>query len=104
MVSGDSWRYLLVEDPIPAGAEQIERSDLYELVNPPPWWSYWGRRELRDDRAAFFDYWFQKNAEFIHLMKITSAGHFQVSPARVEPMYQPEMSAQTGGTDVEVAP
>ena len=39
-VSGGKWKYLLVEDPIPAGAEFIERDDLYELKTKPDWWSF----------------------------------------------------------------
>ena len=36
-VTGSTWRYLLVEDPIPAGAEFIERDDLYKLKDQPAW-------------------------------------------------------------------
>ncbi len=39
-VTGSDWRYLLAEDPIPAGTEFIERDNLYQLRNRPPWWQY----------------------------------------------------------------
>ena len=30
-VTGDKWKYLMIEDPIPAGTEFVEHDDLYEL-------------------------------------------------------------------------
>jgi len=46
-LSGSLWRYLLIEDPIPAGAEFIEKDELYKLKNRPPWWQYfYSRREF----------------------------------------------------------
>jgi hypothetical protein len=47
------WRYLLIEDMLPAGVETIADNDLYPLEHrhPRPWE---GRREFRDDRAVFF--------------------------------------------------
>ena len=60
-VTGDDWRYLMVEDPIPAGAEMIERDDLYEFRAKPAWWEAWyTKRELRDDRAVFFQTWWSR--------------------------------------------
>ncbi|MGH7342014.1 MAG: MG2 domain-containing protein, partial [Candidatus Rokuibacteriota bacterium] len=91
-LDGRDWRYLMIEDPIPAGAELIERDDLYELSPKPDWWRSWfTRRELRDDRAAIFQTFVERGPrEYFYLMKITNAGRFRVSPARVQPMYQPQ--------------
>ena len=58
-VTGSEWKYLMLEDPIPAGTEFIERDNVYELRNRPPWWDYYfTRRELHDDRLAIFQTWF----------------------------------------------
>ena len=94
-VRGDDWRYLMVEDPIPSGAELVERDDLYEFRQKPSWWEAWyTRRELRDDRAVFFQTWWSSGQNrFTYLMKIVNPGAFRVSPARVEPMYQPQYFA-----------
>src|SRR5262249_58568869 len=35
-VNGSDWRSLLVEAPIPAGAEFVQRDDLYELKTRTP--------------------------------------------------------------------
>lgn len=103
-VSGGKWRYLLVEDPIPAGAEFISRDDLYEIKERPPWWeSYATRREFRDDRAALFQTYFDPGSKtFFYLLKVVNPGRFRVSPARVQPMYQPQVIATTESRMMEV--
>ena len=102
-VGGNEWRYLLVEDPIPAGAEFIERDDLYEFRQKPAWWdSWWTRREFHDDRAAFFQTYFSRNHEYVYLLKIVNPGKFQVSPAIAQPMYQPSLLATSDAATIEV--
>jgi len=102
-VGGNEWRYLLVEDPIPSGAEFIERDDLYEFRQKPAWWEYWWtRREFHDDRAAFFQTYFTRNHEYVYLLKIVNPGKFQVSPAIAQPMYQPSMLATSDAATIEV--
>ncbi|HEY1759582.1 MAG TPA: MG2 domain-containing protein [Bryobacteraceae bacterium] len=103
-VTGSEWKYLLIEDPIPSGAEFIERDNLYEIRNRPPWWRYFfTRRELHDDRMAIFQTYFLKGQQqYFYLLKVVNAGIFQVSPARVGPMYQPEVSATSESRKLEV--
>ena len=104
IVTGSEWKYLMVEDPIPAGTEFIERDNVYELRNQPPWWRYmFTRRELHDDRMALFQTYFpQGQQEYFYLLKVVNPGSFQVSPARVEPMYQPGVMATSESRRVEV--
>ena len=47
------WRYLMLEDPLPAGTEAVHDPDLYELERPPDWW-YGSQREYRDNRIVQF--------------------------------------------------
>lgn len=102
-VGGSEWRYLLMEDPIPAGAEFITRDDLYELRARPSWWEYWfTRREFHDDRAAIFQTYFSGRHDYVYLLKIVNPGKFQVSPAMVQPMYQPSIMATSDAAVVEV--
>jgi uncharacterized protein YfaS (alpha-2-macroglobulin family) len=102
-VTGSTWRYLLVEDPIPAGAEFIERDDLYKLKESPPWWRYFfSRRELHDDRMALFrSYFYDSQQTYFYLLKVVNPGKFRVSPAHVQPMYQPKYISTTEGKEVE---
>jgi alpha-2-macroglobulin len=103
-VTGSNWKYLLMEDPIPAGAEFIERDDLYELKARPDWWTtYFSRREFHDDRAAIFQTYFDAGQkQYFYLLKIVNPGAFRVSPARVQPMYQPDLLSTTENKTVEV--
>ncbi|MBV9675344.1 MAG: hypothetical protein JO185_03350, partial [Acidobacteriaceae bacterium] len=102
-VTGTDWRYLLVEDPIPAGTEFVERDKLYHIRNKPPWWRYWfTRRELHDDRMAIFQTYFNEGQQqYFYLLKVVNPGIFHVSPARVQPMYQPGIEATTEGRTLE---
>ncbi len=103
-LSGGAWRYLVLEDPIPSGTEFIERDDLYELKEKPAWWQSWySRREFHDDRAALFQTYFHRaQAQYFYLLKVVNPGRFRVSPARVQPMYQPGYLATTEGRVLEV--
>ena len=104
--TGSEWKYVMIEDPIPAGAEFIEKDDLYELNNRPPWWNwFFNRRELHDDHMAIFQTWFsQGQHEYFYLLKVVNAGIFQAPPARVGPMYQPDVTATTESRKLAVNP
>jgi uncharacterized protein YfaS (alpha-2-macroglobulin family) len=103
-VTGTAWKYIMVEDPIPAATEFIERDGSYQLKSRPPWWSYYfTRRELHDDRMAMFQTWFpQGQHQYFYLLKVVNPGVFQVSPARVQPMYQPGFLSTTESLRLEV--
>jgi hypothetical protein len=103
-VTGSENKYMMIEDPIPAGAEFIERDNIYEIRNRPPWWQYsFTRRELHDDHLAIFQTHFpQGQQQYFYLMKVVNPGTFQVSPARVGPMYQSDVSATTESRTLEV--
>ena len=103
-VTGSEWKYLLAEDPIPAGTEFIEHDDSYQLKSRPPWWEYYfTRRELHDDRMAIFERYFPQGQQtYFYLLRVVNPGTFQVSPARVQPMYQPNFMATTESRRLEV--
>ena len=89
------WRYLLIEDPLPAGVETIADDDLYPLEHrrPRPWEA---RREFRDDRASSSRTTSRTAAyEFTYLVKVVTPGVFRAMPAQVTPMYVPGVSAST---------
>jgi len=104
-VNGSNWRYLLIEDPIPAGSEFVQKDALYELKQKAPWWGYWfTRREFHDDHAAFFQTYFSGHQEYVYLLKIINPGTFRISPASVQPMYQPSVISTTDAATMEVKP
>jgi uncharacterized protein YfaS (alpha-2-macroglobulin family) len=103
--SGD-WRFLAVEDPIPAGTEPIARWSLYEFERreAPRWFWDGSRREYRDDRVVLFlEQLGGGRAELVYQQKVTTPGVFQVRPAQVTPMYVPGVSASSESFTLTVA-
>ena len=104
-LSGTDWKYLLAEDPIPAGTEFLPETGLYKLNNKPDWWADWfTRKEFHDDRAAFFNTAFGPRREYVYLLKVDNPGKFQISPAQAGPMYQPNIQTTTDPATLEVLP
>ncbi len=104
-VSGTDWKYLLAEDPIPAGTEFLDNTGLYTLNNKPDWWAeLFTRKEFHDDRAAFFDSGLNGRREYVYLLKVVNPGKFVISPAQAGPMYQSTVQATTDPAMLEVQP
>jgi uncharacterized protein YfaS (alpha-2-macroglobulin family) len=93
-VNGSPAKYLLIEDPIPAGTEFVQQADSYKILDQPETWQYWyTRSEFYDDRAAFFVTESSGRHESFYLLKVVNPGSFAISPANVQPMYQPGIQA-----------
>jgi len=104
-LNGTSWKYLLAEDPVPAGTEFLTNNGLYALNHKPDWWADWfTRKEFHDDRAAFFDTEFGGRREYFYLLKVVNPGKFVISPAQAGPMYQSNVNATTEPATLEVQP
>ena len=93
-VNGSPTKYLLIEDPIPAGTEFVQQEDSYKILDRPAAWEYWyTRRDFYDDRAAIFASESTGRHESFYLLKVVNPGSFAISPANVQPMYQPGIQA-----------
>ncbi len=102
-INGSPMRYLLLEDPIPAGAEFITNEGSYPLEKRPGgWYDWFTRREFHDDHAAFFASDFSGRQEVFYLIRIVNPGSFAISPAHVEPMYQPGVRASSDSLHLNV--
>jgi alpha-2-macroglobulin len=102
-VNGSPAKYLMIEDPIPAGTEFVEHEDSYKILDRPSQWEYWyTRREFHDDRAAIFAADFSGRRESFYLLKVVNPGSFSISPAHVEPMYQPDVQATSDALHLQV--
>lgn len=89
------WRYLMIEDPLPAGVEVVQQRSLYELERRSAFWDG-SRREHRDDRVVFFQESFSEGRyEFVYLLKVTTPGTFRALPAQIAPMYVADISASS---------
>jgi alpha-2-macroglobulin len=104
-VNGSPTKYLLIEDPIPAGTEFVQNEDSYNLGDKPTNWDYWyTRREFFDDRAAIFATESSGRHESFYLLKVVNPGSFAISPANVQPMYQPGIQATSDLLHLQVDP
>jgi uncharacterized protein YfaS (alpha-2-macroglobulin family) len=95
-VEGAAGRYLMIEDPIPAGCEQIENVSGIDLNYSSTGWSDWySSREFRDNRTVLFVNYFDGKATYQYAMRVQVPGQFRIAPARVEQMYQPTVQSNT---------
>ncbi|MGD0578284.1 MAG: MG2 domain-containing protein, partial [Bryobacteraceae bacterium] len=106
-------RYLVIDSPLPAGAEPIEHDGVYELSPQPPWWTLsWARRDLRDNQAVWYpwriygwawgDYGIDRAGVYSALIRFTNPGTYRLGAARVEAMYQPGLFRATEQLTLEV--
>ena len=98
------WRYLALEDPLPAGVEAVQDTTAYPLENDRrSWW--WGSQvEYRDQRTVFFQESFEQGRyEYLYFVKVTSAGTFRAAPAQISPMYVPGVFASSEPMTLTVA-
>lgn len=95
-VTGKEGRHMMIEDPIPSGAEQVGSVGNLNLDFAQNGWSDWySSREFRDRRTVFFLDRFDGDVTLQYTMRVQIPGEFVVAPARVELMYQPETNANT---------
>jgi uncharacterized protein YfaS (alpha-2-macroglobulin family) len=91
------WRYLAIEDPLPAGVEAIQDTTAYPLERETAeaWWSG-SRVEYRDAKTVFFQETFERGRyEYSYLVKVIAPGQFRAIPAQVSPMYVPGVHASS---------
>ena len=102
-INGSPMRYLLLEDPIPAGVEFIQSEDSYPIDHRPGgWYDWFTHREFHDDHAAFFASDFTGRQEIFYLIRVVNPGTFQISPARVQSMYQQGVQATSDALQLQV--
>lgn len=104
--------YVLVEDPLPAGTEGIDRSLLTTSVvgerpelsrtdrpNRYGWgWWYFSHTELRDEKAALFATYLPKGTyEYTYQIRASLPGQYRVIPTHAEEMYFPEVFGRGDG-------
>jgi uncharacterized protein YfaS (alpha-2-macroglobulin family) len=96
-LNGAKARHLMIEDPIPAGAEQVENVGNLNLdyTSGHDWTDWYSSREFRDNRTVFFLDYFDGQATFQYAMRVQVPGQFRVAPARAELMYRTSSQSNT---------
>ncbi len=96
-LNGASARHLMIEDPIPAGAEQVESVGNLNLdyTSGHDWSDWYSSREFRDNRTVFFLDYFDGDATLQYAIRVQVPGQFRIAPARAELMYRPTTQSNT---------
>jgi uncharacterized protein YfaS (alpha-2-macroglobulin family) len=97
VAGSNDWRYLMLEDPLPAGVEPLQDTTAYPLERETPnlWWSG-SRVEYRDAKTVFFQETFEAGRyEYSYLVKVIAPGRFRAIPAQIAPMYVPGVTASS---------
>jgi uncharacterized protein YfaS (alpha-2-macroglobulin family) len=115
--------YVVVEDPLPAGAEAIDTGlTTTSLLAMDPtlsrtsrafygegdvyydypyywwWWRWYSRSELRDDKVVLFADYLPKGAyEYSYTMRATLPGDYHVIPTVASEFYFPEIFGRSDG-------
>ncbi len=108
--------YVVVEDPLPAGAEAIDTTlETTSLLEQEPglyreaddegwynfyywWWRWYSRSEMRDDKVVLFaDYLPAGTYEYTYTFRATQPGEYQVIPTTANEFYFPEVFGRGDG-------
>src|SRR6266566_1669856 len=102
-LNGAKARHLMIEDPIPAGAEQVENVGNLNLdyTSGRDWSDWYSSREFRDNRTVFFLDYFDGGITLQYAMRVEVPGQFRVAPARAELMYTPARHSNTASGKLE---
>lgn len=111
--------YVVVEDPLPAGAEVIDpglattskdESGDTRYQGMPEWYRYWwwwwrwyDHSEFRDEKVALFaDYLHRGSYTYTYTMRATLPGDFRVIPTSAYEVYFPEVFGHSDGQVLRV--
>ncbi len=83
--------YIIIEDPIPAGAEVVETEDYTN--NYGYWRGCYARKEVRDEKIVYFiTRLYSDSCIMQYTLRAESPGIYNVMPASAYNMYAPEIS------------
>ncbi|RME79723.1 MAG: alpha-2-macroglobulin [Chloroflexi bacterium] len=102
--------YVVVEDPLPAGAEAIDPGlATTSLLESGPnlrredsrywwWWRWYSRYELRDEKVVLFaDFLSKGTYQFTYTIRTTLPGDYHVIPTVAREFYFPEVFGRSDG-------
>ena len=104
--------YVVVEDPLPAGAEAVDTSlATTSLLEPEPelrrdeggrpfgwWWRWYSRSEMRDEKVVLFAEQLPAGTyTYRYAFRATQPGTYRVIPTTAREFYFPEVFGRAGG-------
>lgn len=92
-------RYVVVEEPTPAGLSVVENDDSFRIAGVRPrfgdgyyGWNYWfDGREIRDRQVEFFFSYLSGPVTFTYVLRAETPGNFTALPTLAWMMYEPEV-------------
>ena len=114
IIAPSDLHYVVVEDPLPAGAEGVDQSlkttsvvgEMPELTRTDrrdPWgggygWWWFSHTELRDEKAVLFATYLPRGTyEYTYLIRASLPGEYGVIPTHAYEMYFPEVFGRSDG-------
>jgi uncharacterized protein YfaS (alpha-2-macroglobulin family) len=110
LVAPHDLHYLVVEDPLPAGCEGIDRSlrttsvvgerpSLQRMQGQDDWgWWWFSHTDLRDEKAVLFATYLPRGTyEYTYEIRASLPGRFLVMPTTAYEMYFPEVWGRSDG-------
>jgi hypothetical protein len=115
IIAPNSLYSVVMEDPLPAGAEAIDPSlATTSVLEEGPelrrdsgrdiwwgwwWWNWYSHSELRDEKVVLFaDYLAAGTYEYTYTFRATLPGEFRVMPTFASEFYFPEVFGRTEGS------
>ncbi len=94
-----NYRYVLVNEPLPAGYRVIENDHAFRIAGVKPrygynyyGWNYWyDGRDVRDERVDYYFTYLSNRVEFTYILRAETPGTFTALPTQAWLMYEPEV-------------
>lgn len=118
LIAPNDLYYVVLEDPIPAGAEPVDTSLLTtSIVGQPPalnpvdplyygwgWW-WFSRHEIRDEKVVLFANYLPKGTyQYTYTLHASLPGQYKVIPTHAEEFYFPEVFGRGDGVVFTIKP
>lgn len=110
LVPRGDYRYVLVNEPLPAGFAVIENDEAFRVAGLAPRYGYdyygWNRwydgREVRDARIDYYFTNLARPVTFTYLLRAETPGSFTALPTRAWLMYEPDVEGIGTARTLEV--
>jgi alpha-2-macroglobulin len=95
----DAYRYVMVNDPLPAGFRVVEDDSVFRVAGLEPrygydyyGWNYWyDGREVHDERVDFYFTYLNDTVTFTYILRAETPGSFAALPTQAWLMYEPDI-------------
>ena len=107
----EAGRYVLLEEPIPAGFAVVENDDSFRVAGQTSrygddyygWNRWYDGREVRDTGLEFYFSYLNRPVTFTYVLRAETPGRFTALPGQAWLMYAPEVRGNSALATLEVA-